>query len=702
MDGLVSRKISSGVSMTLAMIGILSCSENSVTGTDSFDSNEVRAATTTGTPGAVSDLSVSATDSASVTLSFTQVSDGNGQPAKYDVRYAPSPIAWGSAPSVTSGSCTVPLAGTAISGVLSCTVLGLKASTKYDFQLVPYRGTLNQDAVFGPLSNVATGTTVVQSAPTPVASVTLSPSSASVQAGKTVQFSATTRDASGNILTGRTVTWTSGQSSVATVSSSGLVTGVAAGSAQITATSEGMTARASVTVSSASTNPGTVTNLGVSSIDTASVVLSFTQVDDGTGQPAQYDIRYAVAPISWGSATSVTAGTCKSPVTGTAIGTVLTCVAGGLRPSTKYNFQLVAFRGTLNFNAVFGALSNVAVATTTAPTAPPPPASVATITVSPATASLQTGGSIQLSATTRDSAGNVLSGRVITWASANSAVASVNSTGLVAAGQAGSTQITATSEGKSGSASINVSAPPPPPPPPPPSSLRANEPAGMTTITERAFNSKTEDPQWDNYNAGPLTIEQDPTAPYSPSSVIRSTLPAGFQAGYSHGSTGIQFSSFHTLYISYYAKYSTNWQGQQADINKQAYAWVNENGGSGKFVMEASGVGSGTMRPRPILQSMIVGDGLKPPNLIPSTEIVRGQWFHIEIVIRGNSPGAADGSFDLWQDGQHCTSYSGLQWTNGSTQWFVFELQPIWGGTSGTVTNTMWIQWDHVYVSGKN
>jgi hypothetical protein len=281
-------------------------------------------------------------------------------------------------------------------------------------------------------------------------------------------------------------------------------------------------------------------------------------------------------------------------------------------------------------------------------------------------------------------------------------VASVTSAGLVTAVAPGTAQIVAASEGQSGSAPMTVQSNPPPPPPPPPPSTGSNEPAGMTMITERAFNSKTEDPKWDNYNAGPLTIEQDPTAPKSPSSVIRSTLPAGFQAGSSNGSTGIQFSSVSTLYISYWAKYSTNWQGQQADINKQAYAWVSENGGDGKFVMEASGVGSGTMRPRPILQSMIVGDGHKDPNLIPSQEIVRGQWFHIEIVLNPNTAGNADGSFDLWQDGQHCTHYEGLQWTNAATRWFIFELQPIWGGTSGTVTNTMYIQYDHIYISGKN
>src|SRR2546429_81510 len=55
-------------------------------------------------------------------------------------------------------------------------------------------------------------------------------------------------DASGNALSGRVVTWASGNTGVATVSGSGLVSGVAAGSAAITATSEGKSGSASVTV----------------------------------------------------------------------------------------------------------------------------------------------------------------------------------------------------------------------------------------------------------------------------------------------------------------------------------------------------------------------------------------------------------------------------------------------------------------------
>src|SRR2546428_12998065 len=79
-----------------------------------------------------------------------------------------------------------------------------------------------------------------------------------------------------------------------TVSGSGLVSGVATGSATISATSGGITGTAALTVTAAaSTKPGTVTDLAVAGVTDSGGTLTFTEVPDGTGQPASYDVRYA-------------------------------------------------------------------------------------------------------------------------------------------------------------------------------------------------------------------------------------------------------------------------------------------------------------------------------------------------------------------------------------------------------------------------
>ena len=171
-----------------------------------------------------------------------------------------------------------------------------------------------------------------------VKTVTVSPPTATVALGQTVQLTATLRDASGSVLTGRTVTWSSSNLAVATVSASGLVTaGAVASQATITATSEGQSGAATVTV-----------------------------------------------------------------------------------------------------------VSN---------------APVASVTVTPATASVAVGQTVQLTATLRDANGNVLSGRTVLWTSDNAVAATVDGTGLVSGVSAGPAVITATSEGKSGSASVTVTAP---------------------------------------------------------------------------------------------------------------------------------------------------------------------------------------------------------------------------------------------------
>jgi len=212
-----------------------------------------------------------------------------------------------------------------------------------------------------------------------ISRVAVTPSSATGSVGQSAQFSATAYSAGGAVITGRTIAWTSSDSMIVSVSASGLTTAVAPGNATITATIGGVrgTATATVTGAQTVTNPGNVADLAVASIADTTVTLSFTQVNDGTGKPASYDIRYAVAPISWGSATTATRGTCSTPLSGAAIGTKLSCTINGLTPSTAYNFQVVAYRGTLNVNAVFGALSSVVAASTTSSTpVTPPPANV--------------------------------------------------------------------------------------------------------------------------------------------------------------------------------------------------------------------------------------------------------------------------------------------------------------------------------------
>src|SRR5437588_9935792 len=113
--------------------------------------------------------------------------------------------------------------------------------------------------------------------------------------------------------------------------------------------------------------------------------------------------------------------------------------------------------------AVSGALLVRLAACGSDSTAPPPPPAVASVAVAPPTASLIVGDAVQLVATVKDARGNVLTDRVVTWASSKPAVATVSGTGLVTGVRADAQQvmITATSETVSGSAGVTVTAPEP-------------------------------------------------------------------------------------------------------------------------------------------------------------------------------------------------------------------------------------------------
>lgn len=99
-------------------------------------------------------------------------------------------------------------------------------------------------------------------------------------------------------------------------------------------------------------------------------------------------------------------------------------------------------------------------ATGPTPPPPPPPTTVAQVDVSPGTGHVVSGDTLRLHATPKDAQGNVLSGRSVTWNSSQPSVATV-SQGLVTAIAPGSATISATVEGRVGTATVTVVSPPP-------------------------------------------------------------------------------------------------------------------------------------------------------------------------------------------------------------------------------------------------
>jgi uncharacterized protein YjdB len=524
--------------------------------------------------------------------------------------------------------------------------------------------------------------TVTAPPPVPVATVTVAPATASVAPGQTVQLTATTRDANGNTLTGRVVTWASSNTAVATVSSSGLVTGVIAGSVTITATSEGRSGTATVTVTATVTNPGTVTNLAVASATANAVTLSFTEVPNGAGAPASYEVRYATAPLSWGSASAVAQGTCAVPLAGTAIGATRTCTVQGLAASTNYQFQLVAFRGTLNVDAVFGALSNVASGTTTASTAP-----VATVTVTPASVSLGVGATQQLTATLRDANGNTLTGRVVTWSSANAGLATVSASGLITGIAVGSTTITATSEGRSGTASVTVSGAPA-------AGECATPQAGWIWCDD--FEQDRLSRYFEYVNNGG-NFARAVGVGFGGSTGMRARYANVGQTQVTVGALHLAFgrtpqsyfrpadagtANYRDVYWRIYLKHQAGWLGGGADKLSRAtifasssswaqamiaHVWSGEAPGPDQnylVIDPASGTdASGNLRTTGYndWNNMRWLGGLRGPTPLFDASHV-GQWYCIEAHVKLNDAGQSNGLFELWINGTLEARRTALNW----------------------------------------
>lgn len=116
----------------------------------------------------------------------------------------------------------------------------------------------NDEGVRDCLRQVFSRTFQIPPRTTPVNSVVVTPSPAAVVNGSTIQLKATPYDVFGAVVTGKTATWSSGNTGIATVSSSGVVTGRSIGTVTISAKIDDYTGTTAVTVKP----PTTVTITG--------------------------------------------------------------------------------------------------------------------------------------------------------------------------------------------------------------------------------------------------------------------------------------------------------------------------------------------------------------------------------------------------------------------------------------------------------
>ncbi|VVB96927.1 Bacterial Ig-like domain (group 2) [uncultured archaeon] len=275
----------------------------------------------------------------------------------------------------------------------------------------------------------------------PLATITVTPATASLTFPGTQLFTAATFDPFGNQINAA-VTWTSSNTAaVGTIDSAGLFTATGAGTTTITATGGGtgsgiITGTATATVSAPAAVLTTITVTPATASLTAGGSQTFTAAGfDQSGAPI------AISPAVVWSSSDIAVGTIDETT-----GAFNALAAGTTTITAK--------------NGTSGTVSGTATVTVTAASLPV----LTTITVTPARASLAIGGSQTFSAAGFDQSGAPIAiSPAVVWSSSNPAVGTIDATtGLFNALAAGRTTITAkngTSGTVSGTATLTVKRP---------------------------------------------------------------------------------------------------------------------------------------------------------------------------------------------------------------------------------------------------
>lgn len=266
---------------------------------------------------------------------------------------------------------------------------------------------------------------------TPVSTVSVSPTSATLLVGVTdsttlgaTAITATPKDASGNALTGRTIVWSSSATNVATVSSTGVVTAVGAGTATITATSETKAGNVSVTVtrpavSTVTVTPATATLLvGVVDSTTLGVATLTAVAKDAAGN------QLSGRAVAWTSGTP---------------GVAIVSSAGAVKAVAPGASSITA--------TVEGQTGSTPVTVTKPP--------VTQVNVVPQSSSVKVGASETLVVTLLDAQSHLLTGRLISTLNTTPAIVTVNG-GQITGVAVGTGTVNYSSEGVTTVATIAV------------------------------------------------------------------------------------------------------------------------------------------------------------------------------------------------------------------------------------------------------
>lgn len=256
--------------------------------------------------------------------------------------------------------------------------------------------------------------------PAPVRIVISPPAGTLTGTGQILRLSATLYDAAGNTLTGIGITWSSNNAAVASVSNDGVVVARSAGTAQITAAAGGLRASITVTVARTPTRI-VVTPVSARLTEQGETLRLVAVVLDADGA------EITDAPRSWRSEHPMVASVDDQGV-----------VTAHMKGETRITVTSGDLSSSVNVTVAIEIPTN-------------------RIVVSPDSVNMASiGETVQLSARALDSNDQEIPNPVLTWASEDEAVATVDGQGVVTAHMNGQTLVTVTWGELSASAMVTV------------------------------------------------------------------------------------------------------------------------------------------------------------------------------------------------------------------------------------------------------
>jgi uncharacterized protein YjdB len=546
-------------------------------------------------------------------------------------------------------------------------------------------------------------------APGPAASLAVAPEALTLTEGESGQLNLSAADAFGNPVAPPAPVWSSVSSAVATVSSNGVVSAVASGATTVRAEASGLAATASITVVDRPVTPAALTTTaGTGQTGTVAEALGTpleVRLVDTEGAPIPgRDVAWTVV----GGAGGVSAGSTTTDGDG----------------RTAVSWTLGTETGTQRVRATFPGLPPVDF-TATATAGP-----LASIALTPASATLEPGQSVTLSASGADAFGNAVPSLSLAWSSDAPAVATVSGSGQVTAVSDGSATIEAEMDGVRGTAEVTVTSPPPPPPPPP---------SGRTVFfTEDFENDAFGSRGWyDN-----LSVTTTGAEAFGGSRSLEARFNAGSATPTWGGTIRRDLPETESLYLSYRVKYSANWVGSGVGYHPHDFYFLTNRDGRW--------IGPSTSHLTTYVETVYEGGGIRPVvglrdnlnintanigvDLTGVTEdravagcngntdgyatgcwsngggnwanekffqssaaIGRDAWHHVEVYFEMNSIvggiGQPDGVIRYWLDGALVLERTGVLFRTGANASMRYD-QILFGpfiGVGSPVTQTMWI-----------